>query len=233
VFSTLHSLSSTALFELFPSVARFRRFLHFDEEMAAAERERAMRLYAAMVRRHLFHVGPHKHFLSKNPLFTGKIESLRSVFPDARFINLLRDPVHTLPSAASLLHHVWHRSGTLPAQARDPDLVVEQCGYFMRRARLVLADLPPGHARDLMFRDLVGDPDASIRAVLTDLGLPVSDAMTHLLPVEAARGRKFKSKHRYSAEDWGFTDQDIYEALADLYAVYGWPVPEGVQSQVA
>eukprot|EP01038_Epipyxis_sp_PR26KG_P011774 gene11774-15755_t len=49
-----------------------------------------------------------KIFLSKNPAFTMRIESLYETFPDARIVCLLRDPVQSVPSMVSYISQVWH-----------------------------------------------------------------------------------------------------------------------------
>lgn len=47
-------------------------------------------------------------FLSKNPAFTLRLESLYAVFPSAKVICLLRDPVQSVPSMVSYISCVWH-----------------------------------------------------------------------------------------------------------------------------
>lgn len=232
-FMLLHSLSSTALHELFAEVPAFRRFLHFDRDTAPAQRQRAMELYREMVKRHLFHVGTDKHFLSKNPLFSTKIESLRQVFPDARFIHLVRDPMRAFPSTASLLHHIWHAAGTLHPDESAPEWVMEQCALLIRTSHQALDQLPDQHTYEIDFQELVSSPDPTIRAALSHLDLPLSDAMARILPVEKARGKRHKSKHSYELGDFDLTEEGIYEDLEDLYEIYGWPVPESVQTKVA
>jgi hypothetical protein len=55
-------------------------------------------------------------FLSKNPAFTLRIESLYATFPSAKVVCLLRDPVQSVPSMVSYISCVWHAFSS-PSQA--------------------------------------------------------------------------------------------------------------------
>ena len=47
-------------------------------------------------------------FVSKNPAFTLRLESLYYMFPDAKVVCLLRDPVESVPSMVSYIAKVYH-----------------------------------------------------------------------------------------------------------------------------
>lgn len=47
-------------------------------------------------------------FVSKNPAFTLRLESLCATFPSAKVVCLLRDPVQSVPSMVSYISMVWH-----------------------------------------------------------------------------------------------------------------------------
>lgn len=81
-------------------------FDNFSFDMIpSATRKSIMLYYKDCVRRHMyFHKRP--KFLSKNPPFTMRLESLCMVFPDARFLCLVRDPLQCVPSMISYISHV-------------------------------------------------------------------------------------------------------------------------------
>ena len=70
--------------------------------------------YRQCVQRHLYAramLHPHSDstevvFVSKNPAFTLRLESLYRTFPDCRVVSLLRDPVQSIPSMVSYLSQV-------------------------------------------------------------------------------------------------------------------------------
>lgn len=218
-------LASGSMFELFPSVSRFRRLLFVDSEMGGSEQRKVMGYYENLVRRHLHHLGPHKRFVSKNPLFSGKLECLARTFPDARFICLVRSPASTVPSTASLFHFLWHESGALAPGTLDMDTVLELCDHFYRHPRLVLAELGPERAVTVRFDDLVADPSGTIRGIWRHFDLPITPGLELVLQESGERQRSWKSEHRYKGCIWGVSEQDLYHRFKDVYLAYDFPAP--------
>jgi hypothetical protein len=46
-------------------------------------------------------------FVSKNPAFTLRIPTIQRIFPDARILCLIRNPIQSIPSMISYISHVW------------------------------------------------------------------------------------------------------------------------------
>jgi omega-hydroxy-beta-dihydromenaquinone-9 sulfotransferase len=67
--------------------------------------------YRSCVQKHLYVHGKGtkmiRRFLSKNPPFTLRIESLSRVFPDLKICCMIRDPVQSIPSMVSYIAKVW------------------------------------------------------------------------------------------------------------------------------
>jgi omega-hydroxy-beta-dihydromenaquinone-9 sulfotransferase len=85
---------------------------YFDESLPPEERQRIMGFYRSCVQRHLYVDGGKRHFVSKNPAFSGKIETLAEFFPDARILYLARNPLDMLPSTISWLGFAWRVFGS-------------------------------------------------------------------------------------------------------------------------
>jgi hypothetical protein len=84
------------------------RLVLFDKTLDPHERRLVFSYYEAVVKRHVFARGAQsKVFLSKNPPFTMRLDSLRTTFPDARLVCLLRDPLESVPSMVSYIAAVW------------------------------------------------------------------------------------------------------------------------------
>lgn len=71
-----------------------------------------MRYYRSCLQRHLYLNGPDKILLSKATQLSGSIESIRAEFPDARIINILRNPVESIPSHISVF--IPSGTGSIP-----------------------------------------------------------------------------------------------------------------------
>lgn len=84
-------------------------------------RVKIMNYYRDCVKRHLYAHrlqlqylnNPNKQnidqlrFLSKNPPFTLRIQTLHHVFPNCRIACMIRDPIESIPSMVSYISHVW------------------------------------------------------------------------------------------------------------------------------
>lgn len=100
-----------------------------DFENALSERSKRsiFQFYKSCVKRHLY---AHNHrltatrpqsqsqsssqyhrnklkYVSKNPIFTTRLESLHKCFPDCRVICMVRDPTESVPSMVSYISKVW------------------------------------------------------------------------------------------------------------------------------
>ncbi len=204
-----HSMCSGTLWLLFPSVQRFRRLLFLDTEADPAEQRRVMARYRALAQRHLYHRGPETTLLSKNPWFTGKIQSLERAFPDARFAKLERTPMQAIPSAASMMHFSWHNTGAVPPDVQDMERVLAIYAHYDTHARACFAAMDPARTHTVYYRDFVLDPQAAIERLCGGLDVPGSPALAAVLAQERAKQRTRRSKHRYTLADFGLTEDDV------------------------
>ncbi len=221
-----HRLLSGSLWFVFPDVARFRRLLFLDTEARPEERREVMAFYADQVRRHLYHLGPNKTLLSKNPWFTAKIDALAEAFPDARFVKLERTPLEAIPSCASMVHFVWHNTGAKKPGERDVETLLDLYGHYDRHARERFAALGPERAHTVRYADFVAGPAGSVEQLCGALDIPVSADLARILAAEGAREKHHRSKHRYSLADWGLTAQQVAERFPEAFAENAFPLPE-------
>ncbi len=224
-FALIVDFCSSAMFELFPMVRRFRRLIWVDQEMPRIQREFVMQRYHRLVKRQLYHLGPHKRFVSKNPMFTHKIEALARHFPDAKFVHLVRNPVNTVLSTASLFHFVWHETGALSPDQQDMETVLELCHSGYQHAHRCGELLDAQRWVDVRFKTLVADPGGTIRRLHERFDWEVLPSMDRVLSDAGPRQRKWKTKHAYTAADWGMTVREIYEAFEYVYERHDFPAP--------
>ncbi len=232
-FVLLTYMCSASMYELFPAVRRFRRLFFVDQEMGTKEQDRVMKHYQSLVKRQLYHLGGDKRFLSKNPLFTNKLSVLRRTFPDARFATLVRHPVNTVLSTASLFHFVWHETGALAPDQKDMGKVLEFCRCFYNQPRECLHDLGPNQTCIMRYDELVANPGEAMRTMLNRFEFPVSQELNDILNDIGTRQRKFKSKHSYSLDAWGLTEAEIYEKFHDVYDEHNFARPEAAVALAA
>jgi hypothetical protein len=197
-------------------------FYHVDA-MPARKRRRLMRFYAECVRRQLYLNGPEKIHLSKNPIFSGRVESLIETFPDARIVVCLRDPGETIPSLLKLMHTGWSRRRWDEARMqRSLRLLATQSFHTYRYPLEVLRRHPATAHAIVDYRDLVRDPAGVVHRVYERLGFATSPALERSLAVQEKRSGARESRHTYSLEEFGLRRDEIKTELADLYERFGW-----------
>ena len=193
------------------------------------KRQRVMRFYKECLRRQLYLNGADKTHLSKNPGFTGRVESLVETFPDARFIVPIRNPYETIPSLLKLLQMSWTLRGRDEARIGESLRVLAENSYHNYLHPLEVLDRHPEVARVIVdYRDLVSDPAGTVRSIYAELGLEVSPAFAATLDRE--RGRPYVSTHAYSLEEYGLEADEIRRRLGVLFDRFDWDEDEEVRA---
>jgi len=222
------SLGSGFWIVLFPYLGQLD-FYHVDR-WSERKRRRLMTFYKECVRRQLALNGGGTH-LSKNPTFCGRVEALIETFPDAKFIVPMRNPYETIPSLLKMLQTSW------ALQGRDDDLIGESLRILADQSfdsyshpLEVLARHPEIRSCVVDYRDLVGQPAATMSRVYDELDLDMPPALA--AAIGASRGQGHETTHRYSLEEFGLDPQAIHLRLAALFDQFGWDT-EGQEGEHA
>ncbi len=196
---------------------------YYIDQRAPKRRRRLMRFYKECVKRQLYLNGPEKIHLSKNPVFSGRVESLIETFPDARIVVLMRNPYETIPSLLKLMQTSWALRGWDAAQMeRSLHVLAEQSFHTYTYPLEVLARHAATPQAIVDYRDLVAEPKRTVEHVYSQLGFPMSAQFTQVLIAEEQRTKSHETTHRYSLDEFGLKSDAIHAALADLFEAYGW-----------
>ncbi len=228
-FLLTYSCASGYWIVVFPYLGELD-FYHVDA-MPAAKRRRLMRFYAACVKRQLYLNGAERIHLSKNPIFSGRVESLIETFPDARIVVCVRDPVETIPSLLKLMQTGWaRRRWDEASMQRSLRLLAEQSFHTYRHPLEVLRRHPETPHAIVDYRDLVRDPTDVVHKVYARLGFVPSAELERALALhEVKKSGGRESGHSYSLEEFGLRRDELRSALADLYAVFRWDDDTGAR----
>ncbi len=193
-----------------------------SERRTALEWYRACLLKAAY-RAEVLSPNPDRWIVGKNPAFSQRVPDLLKVFPDARFINLVRNPLEAVPSRLSLVRAIWRlqRPDFEEMPAEEIEEIVADSERTYRLALSDLADLPGETAITLRFEDLTSDPDAALRRIYRQLRLPGAP-----VPVtertDRGDGSVSASAHRYSPEEFGLSEAGLRHRFAPVMRAYGF-----------
>ncbi len=175
----------------------------------------AYQYYARQVRA-LHFQQPASRWVFKAPFHALFIPAIESVFPQANYIHLHRDPRKVLPSVASLqssVQGIAAKSINLNGLGKN---VLDECGLAIERAQDARKSIDSERVMDIDFSDIVADPMAVIEAIYSKWNMSLSDYSRDKMRRYLAANPKDKGgKHRYASTDFGLSDQLIYDSCSD------------------
>ena len=176
--------------------------------------------------RYLQATQPDKSWILKTPMHTGYLDTLIAEYPDAKFIHNHRDPMRVISSVANLYRvsrSGWSDAPNTHERARsDAHYYLE----FIRRALAFRAGDPEESTRffDASFTEFVKDPMPLIERLHTHFERPFTeDSFRAMNTYLENRPRNKYGKHQYSAEQFGFTQEEytpLFKAYTERFSDY-------------
>lgn len=215
----IHIWSTSSLYPIYPIKEPTKKHFLFDQEIPHERRLKIMEFYKRMVQRHLFAHGGNKILLSKNPSFSGKIATLQEVFPDARFVTLVRNPFDCMPSMMNYMASGWKFFGN----PLEPYPYKEDFFEVMRHYYLYPAEYfqdKPDECLFVKYDELLSQPDEVVIDLYDWMGLPLSDDYASLLEEETRQQKTYRSKHQYDLQQMGLSEEKIFEEYQEVFQYY-------------
>jgi len=195
---------------------------YFDDRTPEADKRHIMQFYKRIIQRHLYVHGPDKQFLSKNPAFSPMVNGLRETFPDGKIVGCLRNPYQAIPSLLS--------SMTQGAEIFDNDLqgtayrdqLFAMLTYFSDHLTATLPELPESRHDFVTMEALSRAPKATVARLYDRFGFEMTPAYAAHLEQEEQKARGYRSKHRYTLEQFNLTSEDIQNNLSFVFRQFGF-----------
>jgi hypothetical protein len=156
-----------------------------------------------------------ERWVLKTPGHLGYIETLFEVFPGARVIQTHRDPIETVPSAASMNHAMWalysddEEANDAGAQWQD------RLAWGTLRAMESRKRYPADRFVDVWFRDALKDPVGEIERAYGVFGIEMTEAARAAMEQwRLDHPRDKRPPHEYRLADYGLTEAGIKAAFA-------------------
>jgi len=221
----VYTFVTEAIYLLFPYI-RALWGAGFADDLPPRQRRRVMRYYRSCLQRHLYLNGPDKILLSKATQLSGSIQSLRAEFPDARIINILRNPVESIPSHISVFYTVWNWVD--PKIQKDGSESREYAelaaAWFLHLEKYDIASKSESYLR-IFYTDLVRNPDSVARSIYKHFGIPLTPRATRQIQTETKRALDYKSSHRYTLQEYGLNQDWVKREVGGLMRRYKFPFP--------
>ncbi len=198
-------------------------YLFFTDREPPAKRRRILGFYRSMLQRLLYCRGGNRIHCGKSPQFTLKMRSILEVFPDARFIVMLRHPFETIPSLLDVMSQYWRGMGASDELVEASAELLGEVQIAQYRHALEVADgLPESQQVVVEFRDLLADPKKVVEDIYTRFGLEVSQEFDRFLEEEREAAKTFRSQHEFEAEGQGPARERVRHELGDLFERFDW-----------
>ena len=170
-----------------------------------------------------------KRIVLKSPPHTARIRRLLELFPDARFVHIVRHPFEVFPSM------VWTRKVNYRAHGLQRPCYdgMEEFVYrnFLRmhRAYRDQKDLiPPGNLCEVRYEDLIRDPLGNMQAIYEQLDLGEFDRVRPALDAYLAGQQGYKTNRFHVSRE---TRAEISHRWAEFMHEYGYAAEEGEQTE--
>jgi len=221
----LHIWSSYDLIAFFPFPKLLKKYIYYDALVSSEDKERDMKYYHDVLQKHVYASGG-KRLISKNPTNSPKVRSLHQQFPDAKFINIVRNPLRVIPSSISLFAAHWKTYGDPEMDYALQDTVIEHSKHWYRYPHRYLRRLPSNQYLLINYRDLVKDPKAIVERIYKQFGMQITPEYARILETEVEKAKNFKSKHKYSLRDMGLTRRRIFREFARTRRQFNFGISE-------
>lgn len=193
----------------------------FFEGLSAREVERFRKNYEFLIRK-VSYVKEGRQLLFKNPPSTTRMEMILKMFPDAKFVHIVRNPWPVFSSTCGKFPRLYNAFAWQPFQEVDiPEYTLETYEKLMRR---YLADreklkLPANQLVETTYERITSDPVDEIGRIYDQLRLggkenglkeiaayvaTLKDYSRNIHRISPDHAESIRHRWRFSFEEWGY-----------------------------
>ncbi|HTN73987.1 MAG TPA: sulfotransferase, partial [Pirellulaceae bacterium] len=156
----------------------------------------------------------------KSPPHTCRVPTLVKLFPQAKFIYVVRDPDAIFPSTLKLWRSLYATHGyQRPNFAGLADQVLCAFAHFHARFEATKGLIPAGNLTVVRFEELTRDPPAMLRRLYAELDLGSYEAVAPLIEKFQAGQRDYQpNRHELASEQ----RELLRERWQSYYALHGY-----------
>ena len=211
------TLACYILVVVFPFAPEIQNLAAFDTKIPDKRRQQILDFYHGMLQKHLYVHGTNRTILSKNVSFTPVMKALIETFPDARVIACARDPEAAVPSQISAMEGSWRLFGIKTEYSIFQQRWINLMRYYYQHLTDMLSTLPEEQAICFTMQELRQDVEDAVRQAYARFGYKLSPAFESALAEESAASRAYRSRHKYSLDDYGISPELIEQEFAPLW----------------
>lgn len=204
---------------IFPEGKRYFLNVYNEEKRISVDDTKAWSEAFSLFYRKLY-FGNRERLLLKNPFLSLRINEILSLYPDARFIHIYRNPLKVIPSTI----HMWDTVGQQNSLNRNwvkPE-VKEVTVYFRNMIETIikaLSNMPKDKYIEIQYEDLMKDPLNGIKCIYEHLGIPFTEEYKVKLVSYLREEKKYKANTYQLSEE---EKKLIEEELSDYLKTYNY-----------
>jgi len=189
-----------------------------SDKLSKKKKARMMAFYKNTLQRFSYAWGADKTILVKNVVSTGRINMLMETFPDAKIIYPVRHPYKIVPSMTSMFTATWAIiAPKLPKNSPEFRAWGEMIIAFYRHFMDEISHIDNDKLYPCLYQELMEKPKELVLDIYREFDFEVTPQFEKRLTEATNKAKKYKSKHSYSLEEYGYTKEQIYEPLKDVF----------------
>jgi len=203
------------------------RSIFHESEESESKRERLYRFMEGCWKRNMYFKSKQR-FVAKSSLFTLRTKTLLERYPDAKFIYMVRDPLETIPSGLSLITNVLEKAYNM-FESTAPDLLKQYLNNLYRASCYMYEkfdqvhsanEIPEKNLRIVTYPEMMRNLQPVVTDLIDFLEIDPAEDFDEKLKKQAEVQASYKSKHKYSLDKYGLTEEQIKSDLSFVYDKY-------------
>jgi Sulfotransferase family len=161
----------------------------------------------------------------KAPSHLGYLDTILRVYPEARFIQLHRNPVEAFASSCNMVSQLRQALSTYVSPREVYADVATRVFTYLERSANVRRMNDQRIFLDVYYEDLIRDPVSTVSRIYEWLGEPVWEQMERKVSDYIRANPKGKhGTHRYAIEDFGANSKGLAQELAFYIDTFNIPM---------
>ena len=156
-----------------------------------------------------------KRWLLKDPGHIGRLSEILSVYPEARFIQIHRDPIETIPSICSLIEKTRSPFTKKVDKFEIGTRTLSHWKEVLAKGEKDKETISKDKFINVKFQDFINDPINRIKDIYSNLNLNLDDEIESKMKDFAGKfKREEKIKHSYGLREFGLSKESVQNTLS-------------------
>ncbi|MBA3014698.1 MAG: sulfotransferase [Proteobacteria bacterium] len=204
--------------------------LHFHDLQPQQRRFRSMRFLNGLFQRQIHSTGK-SQIIAQTHFSTHRLKTMLEFYPDAKFIYIIRNPHHVVPSFLSLLHNsIEFRWGL----SKIPKTMLDR--YNQRRYQAIIdlytyfhdlqtqGEIPADRVMVLPYELLRNDLETAFNRIIDFTGIRANDSLREFVTKRASTQQQYQRKHKVKdLKEFGLSHAQINKDFAFVFTAYDFP----------